>query len=74
MRMLLCVTTSSEAHSLAHVLKGIDKQIERVDIVGGENALPVSIAVSHMPGSVSLATLQKNDTCFKNCAMKIITE
>ena len=48
--------TSSEAHALAYVLKSITRRIERIDIIGDENALPLYTAISHMRGSVSFIT------------------
>ena len=52
----LAPRTSSEAHSLAYVFKGINKLIKVLMIVG-DDVLPLYTAILHMPGSVSFVTL-----------------
>ena len=54
--VLLGSCTSSEAHSLAYVLKGINKRIKVLMIVG-DDVLPLYTAISFMSASVSFVTL-----------------
>ena len=54
--MWLSLRTSSEAHSFAYVLKGINKRI-KVLAIDGNDVLPLFTAILRMPGSVSFVTL-----------------
>ena len=54
--MCLGPRTPSEAHSLAYVLKGINKRIKVLEIAG-DDVFPLYTAISLMPGSVSFVTL-----------------
>ena len=53
MRVVLSARTTNQAHSLAYIVQGIRKQIERLDVIGDETVLPVYTAISFMMGSVS---------------------
>ena len=52
----LAPRTSSEAHSLAYVLKGINEGI-KVLMIAGDDVFPLYTAILHMSGSVSFVTL-----------------
>ena len=51
----LAPRTSSEAYSLAYVLKGTNKLI-KVLMIAGDDIFPLYTAILHMSGSVSFVT------------------
>ena len=55
-RLFLSSFTASEAHSIAYILKGVNKRMEQLDIREIKNVLPIYNAIAEMPGTVSVTT------------------